>query len=583
MMQTLFSQLELLYHYNQKLIKQYFEKECIFILSDGTDYKNIEIMKDLVYIKRKSGNNQLPKGECSMRNTIHYIKRFLLLVVLLAVYHLLHRHLLPLTAGANLLYWIALVMMWMYHIKSKVVHPAIRQLILAFGGTIECLLIFTLIKYEVGPGFPLLMRYMWYMYYLPFLLMPTILFSASQLVFSSESRRMSKKDFLVYIPPLTMFLIVITNDLHFLTFVPTDGLENIESSYSYGVVYYLVLAWIALSVIAFYVVLIIKCKNFKSRKMYVLPISALILAALLFTMNFTSIDKKIIGYQLLSATEIIMLSLIVLVECCIDADIFPTNSGHSELMRHTSLVAVIADTDGNPVYSSESAEIPDSVLALPCEDNSTIIGTNRFETRPITGGKVIWKEDISDILEKNEALRSVIEQLSEEANIAKSENEIRQSNEEYKAKNEIFNRISAITEPQTNKILEILSEECDSDEKEKHNLAKITANGVYIKRRANLELIASNTPVLDASDLVVSVNEVLHYLELCNAECSSTLEISGEYTSKSIIAAFEIMKDAIADISENGGSINVTAENDELCIDYNGTSACAALAKEVTA
>lgn len=516
-----------------------------------------------------------------MYKTGHYVRRYLLLVVILAVYHILHRHMVPLAAGSAILYWIALALIWIFHMKSRVVHPKINRYIVAFGITVEFMLITTLVKYEVL-GFPALTRYLWYLYYLPFLLMPTILLVMSFNVYSTENEKMKKLTGVTFIIPSILFLFVITNDLHFLVFKPTNGFENIENEYKRMIIYFLVLAWIVVCVVSFYVILFVKSRTFRSKEMVILPITALIFAAVLFAVNFAGLDKKVIGYTLINPTEIIMISFIVLIESCADAGIFPTNYGYNEIIRHSALTGVITDTSGNTVYSGQDPEIPAEILSLPNENNTTVIGSEKFETRTIKGGKVIWKEDISEILEKNDALADIVEQLSEEADIARLEIEHRKETEEVKSKNEIFNRISEIIKPQTDRILEL--SECDKSDEEKYrnNLCKIMADGAYIKRRANLELISSDADCLEFSDLEVSVNEVLYYLGFCNCECSSDFSVQGQYTCRSIIDAFCTLSSVVEEMSVSGGTISAAASDDRFVVTYNGKTAESPLERVVS-
>ena len=76
----------------------------------------------------------------------------------------------------------------------------------------------------------------------------------------------------LYIPAVLFLVSVFTNDLHHFVFSFTKGVKNCESDYSYGFMYFLIMAWFILLGIHFVVMLINKSRVPGSKSFQKLPV-----------------------------------------------------------------------------------------------------------------------------------------------------------------------------------------------------------------------------------------------------------------------------------------------------------------------
>ena len=75
------------------------------------------------------------------------------------------------------------------------------------------------IKYSVFAGVDVLARYIWYLYYVPMLLLPLFFFYISLIIFSDEYSRFPKKWLWTAAITIVFILLVLTNDIHQLIFL----------------------------------------------------------------------------------------------------------------------------------------------------------------------------------------------------------------------------------------------------------------------------------------------------------------------------------------------------------------------------
>ena len=100
------------------------------------------------------------------------------------------------------------------------------------------------LKYEVVTDMTVA-RYIWYLYYLPMLFIPLFGVYIALSLGKSEKFRLSGKIGALAIIPATLFLLVITNDLHQQMFAFSCGKSGRPDNYSYthGPVYFCCLGW----------------------------------------------------------------------------------------------------------------------------------------------------------------------------------------------------------------------------------------------------------------------------------------------------------------------------------------------------
>ena len=99
------------------------------------------------------------------------------------------------------------------------------------------------LKYAVFGNVSALGRYTWYLYYLPMLCIPMLLFFVSLYVYAIDERKERRKWSWVAIVTAILVLFVLTNDLHQQVFRFQPGFANWDGDYSHGWGFIIVTAW----------------------------------------------------------------------------------------------------------------------------------------------------------------------------------------------------------------------------------------------------------------------------------------------------------------------------------------------------
>ena len=120
--------------------------------------------------------------------------------------------------------YIGLFVAWGISIHRRIVQPQVSLYLIAISALMVLWIILRTIRYSLTDCI-WLMRYLWYLYYLPMLLIPLLGVFVALSLGKTENFRLPKWTALFYIPTIVLFLLVMTNDLHQHVFIfPADAI-----------------------------------------------------------------------------------------------------------------------------------------------------------------------------------------------------------------------------------------------------------------------------------------------------------------------------------------------------------------------
>lgn len=435
---------------------------------------------------------------------------------------------------------------------------------------------FRTIKYRyIDPGYTDLYNFLWYGYYVPQIFVPLVSFMTACTVGKPEDEKLSKAWILPFVAGGVLAVGILTNNLHQLAF----RFENGGSGYSYGILFYVVTVWIYSFLLASILMLWHKCKVASIKRRVWLPFIWLpigtVLVILLMCKSVTGIPS------LFELPEIHCFIVAAMWESCIHIGLIPCNAGYSEYFSGSSLSAQIADNNNRIVFSSKKAVAVTEEQMQQSKIKPVFISENMLlHSDAVCGGNIFWTEDLTAVNEMNKELLEIGERLCEESDLLRAENEIKEQKARIAEQNRLYDSIATLVKPQLDKIARLLESEQDF----KRKMSLVCVLNCYVKRRANLALLADGCKYIDARELYLSVRESAEYIKLCGV--SSYVYFSGDCAalSEHVLLAFDIWQSLIeadlpaltavmADIFTEEGSILMmltfdTAAKPSLCREY---------------
>ncbi|MCR5730006.1 MAG: hypothetical protein K6G20_06610 [Ruminococcus sp.] len=344
-------------------------------------------------------------------------------------------------------------------------------------------------------------KWLWYLYYVPYIALPMLSLSAASWSGKSENYRIPMIIKIGWGIAGLLMAGILTNDLHHAALIFTfraDG--SLQADYNW--LYYVIFIWDFSITLSSYILLIIRCRLSQCRKNWYIPVIPSSVAFVLIILYYAvGGAPTVFGIKLYNIQEVYLLLFIGLWEECISIGLISSNTGYSRLFEQTYINAEIKSADGKTVY--RSGDYSDT------EDDADY----RIKEFSIKGGSVTWREDISAVNRINEDIEDATEQIEEENVLIEEENRIYAEKARYETRNRLYDRIAKHTHTQLVKIDDILHGNTETELRMK--LCMLF--GTYVKRCSNLMLIAADNRTASSKELYLAVSESI---EAMSMKCS---------------------------------------------------------------
>ena len=434
---------------------------------------------------------------------------------------------------------ISLVIAWCSSVRTRIINKQVRHYLIAAGILLAFWLIMRTCKWEfIAQNGTHLGRYLWYSYYIPMVFVPLLGVFIIDHIGKAENYKTPNGLKYMYIPAAFLVTAVFTNDLHQLVFSFPNGLENCESDCIYHILYYITMAWFVLLGIYFVVMLIKKSRVPSSKHFQKLP--AIILGiSIIFWIMYC---MHIVGGDL-AAIDCTM--IIALLESAIQSGLIPSNTNYYELFRSSTVSAQIVDADYQPcMVSGALAPLTEDVMRS-AEAEPVDLGDTVLHSKAITGGHVLWQDDVKQINNIIEQLRDTQERLGEKNELLKAELELKENRARTEEKSRLYDRIAKEVAVQLAKAEELLKL-AESDPKQtKRAIAKISVICAYIKRRGNLLMLGEGGSIIPAIELEYCIRESLDNLRLGDVFTSFDSKCDGTLKLEHAVVAFDFYENIV--------------------------------------
>lgn len=458
--------------------------------------------------------------------------------------------------------YIGMFAAWGLSVRQRIVQKQVRRYLT--GVSLLLILWFTLrsAKYFIFWQ-PNVIRYLWYLYYLPMLFVPTLALLIAMSLGKPDEYKLPKSVWLLFAVSGALLILVLTNDLHQLVFSFSKNADIwSDESYGYGVCYFAVIGWQVLCAAAALVVMLFKCR-LKNRKLRFLPVIPLIVSLNYLVLNYIGIpwQKELFGD--VPAFQSLMYMLCF--EACIACGYIHSNSRYADLFASSvGTSAQITDMSFNVRYAAmDTKPISREKMMHAIQSPVTLADGLNLHTMPIGGGYAVWTEDVSALLEARENFEGLAEELAERNEILRYEYKREARRRRVEEQNRLYDLLRCTTQAQINKISTLTKEYQKINKTEptraKTLLAEIAVLCSYIKRRKHLTLLADRDCSVAIAELVGAFTESLQALKLLNVRTTffadSRLSV---LPGKSAAEIFDFYEQVIESDLENISSIQVS-------------------------
>ena len=455
---------------------------------------------------------------------------------------------------------ISLRFSWVVSLQRRLVNKNVRRLMLTVGGLLLFWLTDKIVKWDfTGSVTHPLVRYLWYGFYVGMLFVPTL--GAFIINYLGKPEAYSHPKWLNYllIPPALMLAIVFTNDLHQKVFVFYNGFINFDLEYSYDWVYYIVMGWFIVMGFYFVVMMLAKSRVPGSKKLQKMPLLIMSGAALFW-----------IGYSMklynCDLTVMDCLIIVLLLESAIQSGLLPSNSDYQQIFDATTVPVQIVDKDYQPHYVSAGAlPVPEETMRQT-EMGTVHCGSSLLSSEPISAGRVVWEDDVSQLNEMRARLQDTQEQLGEENILLQAELELKEKRAKADEQNRLYDRIAREVEPQLIKADALLRRIEAEPENTRNLIAKVCVLGSYIKRRGNLLLLGEDSSMIPAKELEYCIRESLENLRLGQVFTSFNCNCDGKLPLEYIVAVYDFYEAMVERLLDDitAMMVNLSCKNNKV-------------------
>lgn len=400
------------------------------------------------------------------------------------------------------------------------------------------------LKYGAFRNVDFIARHLWYAYYVPILFIPYFLFALAMKL----GKERDKKENVILcgtgIATGVLAVLVMTNDMHRTAFAFRPNFENWDGDYSHGILYMFVVVWVAALLIASFAVLIKKCRISVGKKYFWIAFLPIIFGVVWLGMDILDFLPMVNGHNVGNEfPETFCFMIVGFVLSCVKIGLIPANDQYASLLKQTSIPAHISDYNGSIVYKSiSSVKMPET--PMPGVGNGVTVGDSVVRTVSIPGGTVTWCEDISELNRLNESLSEIHEKLKEENELHQRRNRLKEENLSLDEKNRLYDTIARAVRPQSEKIARLAEEAAKNPALFSRNMAHACFLNCFIKRYANLSLIARENENIAVAELELAVAESLRYLKNMGVITVVVGFSETKTTAKGLIYAYKTIENA---------------------------------------
>ncbi len=461
------------------------------------------------------------------------------------------------------------VIAWTLWTRYRVVHRWAQRMFVLIGLVMLLFILERTVKYSRFFLNQTVERMLWYVYYIPMLLLPLLSLMVALRLGKTDNERPSRAWNLLFLPAGLLIAGFLTNDFHSLAFRFAPDFAQWKQVYSHGILYGFAVAWI-IGCVSAALALTVRASAMQRGYRQALMPAGVILLSLVGAAVYNSTNLQLL--RLVNVPELFCFCVAGYWEACLQTGLIPSNTGYDLLFRASHLCAKIKDRTGAVVYET-----------VPQQTD----GVFSAQEQPISGGKVTWLKDMTTVTKQKEALEAALAALAERAKLQQAENALKEEREQIAAQTAIYETVNASLQPQMHRIERLLQHSQTNAQSRASDLLQVCVLGAFVKRKSNLMLLAAKGGLVPLRELELAFRESLSYLEKLGTEGTVFPAPEASLPAKSALYAYDEFEKVVEEKLPKLKTVSIRMEESNSAILFSlqldATPLRLALEKEVGA
>lgn len=419
-----------------------------------------------------------------------------------------------------------LILFWMQKVRDRLLPTRSRFNLLLCGALMLVYLLIRVIRYRVLISSNIVGRYTAYLYFIPLLLIPTLLVITG-IELSFGKRRFARRiEYALFASAIALTLIALTNDLHFLVYRPKVDFSEFRmdgGTYYQGLGFFIIWGWIVLNLVAMFFMLF-KVMRKKDRRI-VIELLVIVAVWIVLSAFFSLVIERLNLARMYNPPEINIFCLMLIAECCIRHRLIPYNENYPGFLSKMKVPLIITDNEINVVHESAShIGVTKDILGNAIQDPVYLDETTRLSGMKIRAGYAFWTENERELHEEQKRLARANEILNEENDLIAVENRLKEQKARLDAQEQVYQNVSSIIRPKQKYIEELLDNTKPGSDSFDEAIGLACVYNAYSKRKTNLSLIDEATLPKSNRELFLALSESARFLKCCGIEAAATGE-----------------------------------------------------------
>ncbi len=462
-----------------------------------------------------------------------------------------------------------LISYWGISVVRRVVNSGVRHCLLHIAIILIIFFLIRSIKYEMTLP-DAANRFMWYLFYLPQILVAFFFFAATDFIVTKEKKRRVNNMILMFIPSALLIALVLTNELHHFVF----AVNPVTGGTIYRPGYFFVAGWMMIVCVLSIVRIPVDKKTEDFKKRYILPGIVLFLFVL-YCLLYISPIRRLVSF--LDYTFAYCVFVVLFLESLLLTGLIHTSRDYDWCFNHSMVNSQILDKDGNAIYRSVNARpiVAEEFLKLTKERVISVDQKTEVVMVPIRGGYVAWERDVYDINRQISKLTETRAFIKEATDSLRENIEIEKRQKTALERNRLYDITFSKVSDSVSKLEELVSYARRTDgEKLYKTLLKIDVLGVYVKRKSNLIILHET-----------GLSDFYGELKLCFKESFDNLKdggINGDFLfrgefpigHKTALSIYETFETFLESMVEDLLEVNVIVSPMSNCVNMVSSFVC---------